>query len=177
MKAWLIPSTAEGPATPAVAPAAMVEKMAIPIVPPISWPVNWPRDHTRLVLAGAGEDRDGDRDHGDAKANAGDQHSGQHVSEVAAAGADLGEKGHADRRYSECRGQRCPHAMTSDQVAGHVRADACRKGKRDEREAGHEGARAEDVLEVDRAEEEQPEDRPCPRAGDLADRDRQAVRR
>ena len=38
-------------------------------------------------------------------------------------------------------------------------ADPCCQGERDERQAGHERARAEDVLEIDRAEEEEAEHR------------------
>ena len=44
-------------------------------------------------------------------------------------------------------------------MPGGVGAEPCGERERDEREPGHERARAEDVLEVDRAEEEEAEDR------------------
>src|SRR5437763_14842985 len=40
-----------------------------------------------------------------------------------------------------------------------MRADSGREGQRDEREAGRERATAEHVLKVERAEQEEPEDR------------------
>src|SRR5207248_4901398 len=49
----------------------------------------------------------------------------------------------------------------ADNVAGCMSADACCERERDEGEAGHQRARPENVLEVDRAEVEEPEDRPC----------------
>ena len=44
-------------------------------------------------------------------------------------------------------------------MTGAVRADPCREGERDEGEAGCERPHAEHVLEVERAEQEEPEDR------------------
>src|SRR5436305_1618565 len=58
-------------------------------------------------------------------------------------------------------GKRDANAVTADNMAGCMRADACCDGERDEREAGHQRARPEDVLEIDRAEVEEPEDRSC----------------
>src|SRR5512133_2519836 len=47
--------------------------------------------------------------------------------------------------------------MAVETVAGGGRADPGRDGERDEREAGREGAVAERELQVERAEEKQPE--------------------
>ena len=55
------------------------------------------RDHSRLALSSAGEDRDRDGDHGDSEPEAGDEHPRQHVAEISAVRADVGEESHADR--------------------------------------------------------------------------------
>src|SRR4051794_35590622 len=47
--------------------------------------------------------------------------------------------------------------MVMDDVAGRVRAYSCSQGERDEGKAGRQRAHAEDVLEVERGEEEKPE--------------------
>ena len=118
-------------------------------------------DHPRLVLAGAGEDRDRDRDDGDAEPEPGDEHPGQDVAEIGAVLADVREQRHAGGGDRERRRERHPHAVTADDVAGGVSADPGRERERDEREAGHERAGAEHVLEVERAEQEEAEDRAC----------------
>ena len=71
----------------------------------------------------------------------------------------MGEERHPDGGDRERRGERHANAVAADDVPGCMGADACRERERDEREAGHERARAEDVLEIDRAEEEETEDR------------------
>ncbi len=51
------------------------------------------------------------------------------------------------------------HAVAADDVAGRVGAGARRERERDEGEAGQQRARAEHVLQVERAEQEEAEDR------------------
>ena len=116
-------------------------------------------DHSRLVLAGAGQDRDRDGDDGDAEAEAGDEHPGEDVAEVGAVLAHVGEERHPGRRDQERRGERHADAVAADDVPGRVGAEPGRERERDEREAGHQRARAEHVLQVERAEQEEAEDR------------------
>ncbi len=49
--------------------------------------------------------------------------------------------------------------MPADDVSGRVRADSCGERERDEGEAGGERPPPEDVLEVQRREQEEAEDR------------------
>ena len=60
---------------------------------------------------------------------------------------------------SERSGERAADAVLADDVSGGVRADSCRERERDEGEAGRERPHAEHVLEVERAEQEEAEDR------------------
>ena len=80
-------------------------------------------------------------------------------AEVAAARTDAGEKEHADRRDGKRACERDADAVLGDGVPGEVRADTGGNGQRNEREAGVERAPAKHVLEVERAEQEQSEDR------------------
>jgi hypothetical protein len=54
-------------------------------------------------------------------------------------------------------GPRTPWRLTD--VPGRVRADPCCQGEEDEGEPGGERPHAEDVLQVERAEQEEAEDR------------------
>jgi len=62
-------------------------------------------------------------------------------------------------RDDECTGERSAHAVAADDMTGRVRADPCRHRERDEGEAGGERPHPEDVLQVERAEQEEAEDR------------------
>ncbi len=116
-------------------------------------------DHSGFVLAGAGQDCDRDGDDGDSEPEAGDEHPGEDVAEVGAVLADVGEESHSGGGDQECRGERHADAVAPDDVGGGVGAEPGREGERDEGEAGHQRVRAEHVLQVERAEEEEAEDR------------------
>ena len=73
--------------------------------------------------------------------------------------ADVGEERHSGRRDQERRDERHPDAVTPDDVSGRVSADSGRDGERDESEAGHQRVCAEHVLEIERAQQEETEDR------------------
>ena len=132
----------------------------MPIVPPISWPVEL-RPEIIPVSSSRAPVRIGDRDgdDGDAEPESGDEHAGQDVADVAAVLADVGEQGHAGRGDEEGAGEWAADAVLADDVAGRVRADPGRERERDEGEAGRERPHAEHVLEVERAEQEEAEDR------------------
>src|SRR5204863_6640434 len=59
----------------------------------------------------------------------------------------------------ECSGERSAYAVAADDVPGRMRADPCCDREGDEGEAGGEWPHVEDVLQVERAEEEEAEDR------------------
>ena len=84
---------------------------------------------------------------------------GSTSAEVAAGFADVREECHAAGRDDECTGERPAYAVAADDVAGRVRADSCCQREGDEGEAGGERPHAEDVLQVERAEQEEAEDR------------------
>ena len=77
------------------APAAIVEKTAIPSVPPISWPVELRPEIIPAPPRAAGQDRDRDRDDGEAEAESGDEHPREDIAEIGAVFANVGEEGHA----------------------------------------------------------------------------------
>ena len=145
-------------ATPA--PAAIVEKIAIPIVPPISWPVE-----LRPEIMPVSSSRAPVRIEMDTETTATPRPTpamsipGRTSAQVAAVLTDVGEERHAARRDRERCGEWPANASVADDVAGRVGADSCRQGERDEGEAGRERPHVEDVLEVERAEQEEPEDR------------------
>src|SRR5581483_1976789 len=114
-------------------------------------------DHAGLVVAGAGEDADGHRGAGQAEPEAGHEHSGQQVAEVAAVGGDVGEEQQTASGQCERRPGYPAQAVLVDQLAGGAGAHAGREGERDECEPGRERAVAERELQVERAEQEQPE--------------------
>ena len=62
-------------------------------------------------------------------------------------------------RDQECSGEWAADAVPADDVTGCVCADPCRERERDEGEAGSERPHPEHVLQVERAEQEEPEDR------------------
>jgi len=68
------------------------------------------------------------------------------------------EEHHANCRDRECRDERPAHAVAADDVTGPMRADPSCERKRDEGEPGRERPHAEDVLQVERAEQEEAED-------------------
>ena len=84
---------------------------------------------------------------------------GRTSREVAAVLADVGEQRHPGRGDQERAGERAADAVPADDVAGRVGADSCRERERDEGEAGRERPHAEHVLQVERAEQEEAEDR------------------
>ena len=93
-------------------PAAIVEKIAIPIVPPISWPVELrpeiiPVSSSRAPVRIAIETETT----ATPRPTSRDEHPGQHVAEVAAVLADVGEQRHAAGRDHECCGERAADAV------------------------------------------------------------------
>ena len=88
------------------------------------------RDHPGLLFAGAGEDGDRNGDDGDAEPESCDEHSRQHVTDVGAVLADVSEQGHPGGCDQEGAGERAADAVLADDVAGCVRADACRERER-----------------------------------------------
>ena len=147
---------------PAMAPlpAAIVEKIAIAdgAADLVAGRVE-AGDHPGLVVAGAGEDGDRDGDDGDTEPEPGDEHAREDVSDVAAVLADVGQKSHPGGGDQERCGERAANAVLARDVTGRVGADACRQGERDEGEASRERPHAEHVLEIQRAEQEEAEDR------------------
>ena len=119
-------------------PAAIVARTAMPIVPPISWPVVLSPDSMPLSssLAPVMTD-DGDADEHDAEAEAGDEHAGQDIAEVAAVGAG-GRRAAASRLRSAANpaaiGTRTPACI--EQVVADPDARGKRDGEGQEREAG-----------------------------------------
>ena len=116
-----------------------------------------PGEHPGLLLRGAGEHRDRDADERDAEADTGDQHAGQQVGGVAAAGVDAGEQQHPAGRDGERGGERDAHAGVADDVGAEVDADGEGRCHGQERQSALERAGAEHVLHVDRAEQERAE--------------------
>ncbi len=71
----------------------------------------------------------------------------------------MGEEHNAAGGDRERCGERSADAMAADDVAGSVRADSGRECERDERQTGRERPHAEHVLKIERAEQEEAEDR------------------
>ena len=72
---------------------------------------------------------------------------------------DVGEERHPGCRDQECRDERRADAVAADDVSGCVGAGSGCERERDEGEAGQEWVRAEYVLEVERGEQEEAEER------------------
>ena len=105
-------------------PAAIVEKIAIPIVPPISWPVELRPEIIPLSSSRAPVrigDRDGDD--GDPEAEPGDEHARAGRRDVAAVLADVGEERHSGGGDQERCGERAANAVLAGDVPGGVGAD------------------------------------------------------
>ena len=126
-----MPEAACAPPIAPVAPAAIVEKTAIPIVPPISCPVELrpeiiPDSSSRVPI----------------ETEPGDEHPGEDVAGIGAVLADLGEERHTGCRDQKCRDERHAHAVPTDDVASRVGAGSGCQGERDEGETGHQRVRA-----------------------------------
>ena len=115
------------------------------------------RQHAGLVVGGAGEHRQRDRDQRDAEPQARDEHARQDVGDVAALCVDTGEQQHAGGRQREGDRHGDPQAGVPDEVAAEMRAQADDDGHRQEGETGFQRAGAEHLLQVDRGEQERPE--------------------
>ena len=127
----------------------------MPIVPPISWPVVFrPGEHAALLVGGAGHDRHRDGDEHDAQAEAGHEHAGQDVGEVAAAGAGAGEQQHAACGGGEAGRHRQPESGVLEHVLADMHAGGERDGERQEAQPGQQRAGAEHVLHVQRDQQE-----------------------
>ena len=71
----------------------------------------------------------------------------------------MGEERHAAGGDDKRSGEGAADAVVTDDVPGRVRADPGGEGQRDEGEAGRERSQAEHVLQVERVEQEEAEDR------------------
>ena len=93
------------------------------------------------------------------EAETGDQHPGKDIAEIAAARGDAGEKEHPGCPDQERSGEWAAHAVPGDEVTGEVSADPGGDCEGNERETGCERPHAEHALQVERAEQEESEDR------------------
>ena len=114
---------------------------------------------SRLVVCRAGHHRHGDGHEDDAESDAGEEHAGEQVGEVAATGVDGGEQEEAGCGGGKARRHRGAHSGVGHHMAGEVDAGRERDGEREERETGLEGTGSQHVLHVERAKQEQPEQR------------------
>ena len=113
--------------------------------------------HPRLVVGGAGEHGQRHRDQRDAESQARDEHARQDIANVAAVAVDTGQQQHPGGGQRERDGHGNPQAGVTDEVAAEMRAEADDGGHRQEREPGLQRAGAEDLLQVDRGEQERAE--------------------
>ena len=130
------------PPSAPVAPAAIVENTAIPIVPPISWPVELrpesiPVSSCRAPVRIATETETTR----DAESESGHEHAGEHVAEVAAVASDVREQRHADGGDQERCQRAAPHAVAADEVSSGMSAGSGRECERDEARGRSRAAR------------------------------------
>ena len=117
-----------------------------------------PRQHAGLLVAGTGEDGDCDRHQDYPKSQAGDEHPGQDVGQIAAVRVGAREQQQARGADGERASHRDTHAAAAHELAAEVGARAGRQGEWKESEPCLERACAEHVLHVERQEQERAEE-------------------
>ena len=148
---------------------ATVVRIATPSAPPICWDVLISPDASPASLRlDARERGDRDRDEGEAEPDADQEEAGQQVGDVRAVDRDL-------REVDEPGGEQ-PHAAREHGLDAELRHERLRDARRDDRrqrdgevaDPGLERREAEDLLHVEREQEEHPEDdRAEPEADDV----------